>query len=207
MPARREIWKSTKIYIGAVIFGSVVGMMTLVGQKFLPMNLNFLANSGAVWLIPAFLWSYFAKGNKRRAVAAAVVCLLGCVYGYYIFEAVSNRHAFTLYSEILLWSAVALIAGTVFGLGAWLANREDSRLKYFGMNLLPAVFTAEGLDQVIHIEGYTHMIPAVILKIVIGVILYLTINGKDAAKTRNVVSYALLTVLGIAGFAVLSGCV
>ena len=78
-----------------------------------------------------------------------------------------------------MWSVVALIAGAVFGLGAYLANQEGSKLKYFGMNLLPAVFTAEGLDNVIHIEDYSHMVPAVIMKIIIGVILYLVVNRKE----------------------------
>lgn len=44
--------KSAKRYILAIVLGSVIGVLTLVGQKYLPMNLNFLANSGAVWLIP-----------------------------------------------------------------------------------------------------------------------------------------------------------
>lgn len=53
--------ESTRKYFLAIILGMVVGVLTLIGQKYLPMNLNFLANSGAVWLIPAFLISYFEK--------------------------------------------------------------------------------------------------------------------------------------------------
>lgn len=200
-----RIMKSIKIYILAIILGLVVGVLTLIGQKYLPMNLNFLANSGAVWLIPAFLLSYFEKGNKLHAIATTIVCLLGCVYGYYIFEAVLNHHTFTLARGTLLWSVVALIAGAVFGLGAYLANQEGSKLKYFGMNLLPAVFTAEGLDNVIHIEDYSHMVPAVIMKIIIGVILYLVVNRKDVIKIKNMISYVVITALGVVGFAVLSG--
>ncbi|MDE6759294.1 MAG: hypothetical protein K2J90_01300 [Lachnospiraceae bacterium] len=194
-----------KKYILAIIIGTVVGMLTLVGQKYLPINLNFLANSGAVWLIPAFLLSYFEKGNKLHTIATTIVCLLGCVYGYYIFEAVLNHHAFMLDRWILLWSGVALIAGAVFGIGAFFANLENSKLKYIGLNLLPAVFTAEGLDNVIHIEDYSHMVPAVIMKIIIGIILYLVINRKDAIKLKNMISYVVITALGVVAFAVLSG--
>lgn len=75
------------------------------------------------------------------------------------------------------------------------------------MNLLPAVFTAEGLDNVIHIEDYSHMVPAVIMKIIIGVILYLVVNRKDAIRIKNLVSYVVITALGVAGFAVLSGSI
>lgn len=197
--------KSTKKYILAIILGLVVGVLTLIGQKYLPVNLNFLANSGAVWLIPAFLLSYFKKGNKLQAIVTTIVCLLGCVYGYYIFEAVLNHHTFTLAVGTLLWSVVALIAGTVFGLGAFFANQENSKLKYFGMNLLPAVFTAEGLDNVVHIKDYSHMVPAVVMKIIIGVVLYLVVNRKDAIKIKNMISYVVITALGVVGFAVLTG--
>ena len=196
--------KSTKNIL-AIILGLVIGVLTLIGQKYLPMNLNFLANSGAVWLIPAFLFSYFEKGNRLQAIAATIVCLLGCVYGYYIFEAILNQHTFTLAGGALFWTVVAFIAGAVFGFGAFLANQKNSKLKYLGMNLLPAVFTAEGLDNVIHLKDYSHMIPAVIMKIMIGVILYLVINRKDVINIENMVSYVVITALGVAGFAVLSG--
>ena len=197
--------KHTKKYILAMVLGLVIGVLTLVGQKYLPMNLNFLAKSGAVWLIPAFLLSYFEKGNRIQSIAVTIVCLLGCVYGYYIFEAILNHHAFTLARGTLLWSGVALVAGTVFGIGAFFANQENSRLKYFGMNLLPAVFTAEGLDHVIHIQDYSHMVPAVIIKISIGVILYLVINGKDMIRLKNLISYVVTTTLGVIAFVILSG--
>ena len=197
--------KSIKKYILAIILGFAVGVLTLIGQKYLPMNLNFLANSGAVWLIPAFLLSYFEKGNRLQSIANTIVCLLGCVYGYYIFEAVMNHHAFSFAEGALFWTVVAFIAGAVFGLGAFFANQENSKLKYFGMNLLPAVFTAEGVDNVIHIKDYSHMIPAVIMKIVIGVILYLVVNRKDVIKLRNIISYVVITIFGIIGFTVLAG--
>lgn len=197
--------KSAKRYILAIVLGLVIGVLTLVGQKYLPMNLNFLANSGAVWLIPAFLLSYFEKGDRIQSIAVTIVCLLGCVYGYYSFEAVLNHHAFTLAEGALLWSCIALAAGTVFGIGAFFANQESSRLKYFGMNLLPAVFTAEGLDNVIHIQDYAHMVPAVIMKISIGIILYLVINRKDVIRLKNLTTYVVTTALGVAAFAILFG--
>lgn len=87
------------------------------------------------------------------------------------------------------------------------ANQENSKIKYFGMNLLPAVFTAEGLDNVIHIKDYSHMIPAVIMKIIIGVILYLVVNRKDVVKLKNMISYVVITAFGVVGFAVLTGSI
>ncbi|MDE6500852.1 MAG: hypothetical protein K2L10_02035 [Ruminococcus sp.] len=197
--------KVTKDYILSIITGLIVGVLTLFGQKYLSTNFNFLANSGAVWLIPAFLISYFKKENKLHSVVITIICLFGCVYGYYISEAVLNHHSFTFDRDILLWTIVAVIAGTVFGFGAYMANQDNSKMKYFGMNLLPAVFTSEGLDNVIHIKDYSHMIPAVIMKIIIGFTLYLLINKKDIIKLKNIINYVVITLFGIAGFAVLSG--
>ena len=194
-----------KKYALAVVLGLVVGILTVIGQKYLPINLNFLANSGSVWLIPAFLFSYFEKGSWVQSIVTTIVCLLGCVYGYYIFEAVLNQHAFSLAEGALLWTVVAFISGAVFGFGAYVANQENSKLRYLGMNLLPAVFTAEGLDNVIHIADYSHMVPAVVMKIVIGVVLYLVINRKNAIGIWNVASYVVITALGVVGFAILSG--
>ena len=194
-----------KKYIFAITLGLSVGALTLVGQKYLPINLNFLANSGAVWLIPAFLLSYFEKGNKLQTVITTIACLLGCVYGYYIFEAVMNHHGFAFTGGVLLWSVISFLAGAVFGLGAFFANQENSKLKCFGMNLLPAVFTAEGLDHVFHIQNYAQMIPAILMKIMIGVFLYMIVNRRDGLKAKNIAAYVVVTALGVASFAILFG--
>lgn len=76
-------------------------------------------------------------------------------------------YTFTLAGGTLLWSVVALIAGAVFGLGAYLANQEGSKLKYFGMNLLLAVFTAEGMDNVFALCSGRRVVNA---KSIIGVL-------------------------------------
>ncbi|WP_258000490.1 DUF6518 family protein [Bacillus sp. Marseille-P3661] len=38
----------------SVIIGILVGILTVLGQGILPGSWNSLANSGTVWLIPAF---------------------------------------------------------------------------------------------------------------------------------------------------------
>lgn len=41
----------------------------------------------------------------------------------------------------------------------------------------------------------------------IGVILYLAVNRKDVIKLKNMISYAIITVFGIVGFAILTGSI
>lgn len=195
---------NVKKYVSALMIGLIVGVLTLIGQSFLPINLNFLANSGSMWLIPAFLFSYYLRDNKLNSVLITIICLIGCVYGYYIFEAIINHHSFNITEGAMIWSVVALLAGGIFGIGAYFANKENSKLKYCAMNLLPAVFTAEGIDNILHISDYSHMIPAVIMKIIIGVILYLIINRKNVFHVRNLLSFGIITTLGVVAYAVLS---
>lgn len=195
--------KRTKNYIIAVILGIAVGCLTLVGQKYLPINLNFLANSGAVWLIPAFCISYFSKSNKLDSIILCIVCLLFCVSGYYIFEAIINHHGLTMNKWEIVWTVMAFAAGFVFGFGAYFANNSENLLKYCGMNLLPAVFFSEGVNKFIHISDYSHMVPAVIMVSMIGLILYIVINCKDSIKKNNLISFTILSVFGLAGFEVL----
>ena len=71
------------------------------------------------------------------------------------------------------------------------------------MNLLSAVFAAEGLDNVIHIKDDSYMVPAVIMKIIIGVILYLGVSRKN--RVTDMIFYVAITALGIVRFAILSG--
>lgn len=52
--------------IYALLLGLLTGILTVMGQKYLPGLLNSLANSGAVWLIPAFFMASTAKKAPRN---------------------------------------------------------------------------------------------------------------------------------------------
>lgn len=184
----------------AALLGLAVGMATLVGQKYLPGSLNSIANSGAVWLVPAFLLAFFLNRELWRSVFLTVLTLLGCVYGYYAFEALCNSHAFAMTRFVWVWTACAAVGGAIFGGGAYLANRSSGLLRCCAMNLLPAVFLAEGLSEVLHLSAYLHMIPAVVGRIVIGFVLYGIIDRREALRPRNMLSLLLVTALGMIGF-------
>lgn len=192
--------KNIRNYLIVIILGIFVGGVTLIGQKNLPINLNFLANSGAVWLIPAFFASYFSKTSKGNSIALCIVCLLFCVNSYYIFESFMNNHEFSFSKYQALWTIMAFLAGGVFGLGAYFANNSKGILQYCGMNLLPAVFFSEGMNKIIHLRDYSHMIPAVIMVACIGLTIYFVVNRKDCIKKYNLLSFAALSLLGLAGY-------
>ena len=195
--------KKTYKYIVSILVGLIVGMATVIGQKYLSINFNFLANSGAIWLIPAYLLSYYFKVSKKNSILISIMCLIFCVLGYYGFESVLNQHAFIIGKYMIIWMVCAFLGGIIFGLGAYYANNKNSILKQFGQNLLPAVFLSEGINKLIHIKDYTHMIPAIVMVITIGVILYLIVNGRNVLQRKHILTFGMLSLFGIAFYEII----
>lgn len=189
----RNIYK----YIIAIVIGIFVGIITLIGQKYLPINFNFLANSGAIWLIPSFLLSGYFNLGKKESIFISTICLLSCVFGYYIFESIVNSHSFQINNLMVVWIICAIIGGIVIGLGTYFFNNEKGILKKISSNLLPAIFVSEGLNKIIHIDGYKHMIPATIIVTCIGLVLYFIINKKESLHRNNAITFAILCILGL----------
>ncbi len=155
-----------------------------------------------MWLIPTFFVPYFLKTDKRDSIILGINCLISCVLGYYIFEAVFNNHSFELSRTIVFWLICAVVGGLVFGLGANYSNTKKSIVRYMSMNLLPAVFISEGLDKLIHISEYEHMITGIILQIIIGLVLYYIVNYKDFLKKKNLLSTLCLVIVGTLSFCI-----
>lgn len=188
--------------IFALFLGLLIGILTVIGQKYLPGSLNSLANSGAIWLIPAFFMALTAE----KEISAILLCtetLLVCVISYYWIESIVNHHAFVFGGYYFyLWLICAVIAGTIFGLGAYF-HRQKSAHYYWGASLLPAVFLAEGLSELIHLTWYMHMIPAVIGRIIVGLALYFIIYKNTFYQRKSLMSFSVLSALGLAGFEIL----
>lgn len=189
--------KSIYKFIVSISIGLIVGIITVIGQKYLPINLNFLANSGAIWLIPAYLLSYYFKSNKLNSILVSILCLISCVFCYYLFESILNNHAFFIGKYMAIWLICAIISGVILGLVIYYSNNKKIILKQFSQNLLPAVFFSEGTNKLIHLNDYNHMIPAIIIVILIGLILYLIINRKSILKINSIITFLILSCLGI----------
>ncbi len=191
-------------YLIAIITGIIVGIITVIGQKYLSGNLNFLVNSASMWLIPTFFIPYFLKTDSKDSIIISMTILIFCVLGYYIFEAIIHSHTFEFSTSVILWLLCAIAGGIVFGLGANYSRTKNGKLKLLSMNLLPAVFLSEPLYKLINISAYSNVILDIIVQIIIGLILYGIINFKESHKLKNILSCIFLTVLGILGFFTLS---
>lgn len=184
-------------YIVSILIGLIVGIVTVIGQKYLSINLNFLANSGAIWLIPAYFLGYYFKTNQKNSILISIMCLISCVLGYYGFESILNQHVFIIGKYMIIWMVCAFLGGIIFGVGAYYANNKNNILKQFSQNLLPAVFFSEGINKLIHIKDYNHMIPAIMMVTIIGVILYLIINKRNILEREHVLTLFILSLFGM----------
>lgn len=194
--------KNTFKVIYSFLLGLLIGILTVMGQKYLPGSLNSLANSGAIWLIPAFFMA-FSGQKKLTAVLLCTETLLVCVISYYWIESIVNKHTFVFGGYYFyLWLICAVIGGIIFGLGAYF-HRQKCGHYYWGASLLPAVFLAEGLSEIIHLSGYMHMIPAIIGRIFIGLALYFIIYKNDFYKRKPLISFCVFTAFGVVGYELL----
>jgi hypothetical protein len=92
-------------------------------QKCLPGSLNSLANSGAIWLIPAFFMASAAK--KLPAIILCAETLIICVISYYWVESIFNQHTFVFGGfYFYFWLICTVIAGIIFGLGAYFHRQK-----------------------------------------------------------------------------------
>lgn len=186
-------------YIWAsILIGLVVGVLTLIGQAFLPGNFNSIANSGAVWLMPAYYLASRLESIKQ-AIISCILCLIGSVYGYYIFEAMWNNHTFTFFSYYkFLWVVCALIAGTIFGMASNKGKTSQNNFyKSIGKSVLPAVFIAEGLNILMHKKDYAHMINVGYMWIVVSIVLAAISFKKDILKKDSIFALTSVSILGL----------
>ena len=158
--------------------GLATGALTLMGQKFMPGEWNTLVNSGAVWLVSAFLIGSRMPA-PRWAAGAGLGTLLATLLGYYV-PALLRGTAESLYF-IALWTGAALVAGPLYGLAGrwWHSNRRVLRVT--SLALLGGVFVAEGSHLVwglrYHASGWS-MIAAGVLAAVV-----LARSGRDRLYT------------------------
>jgi hypothetical protein len=99
--------------------------------------------------------------------------------------------------SIIYTNLIALFAA---GAGAFL--QKNSKY-YWAASILPSVFLAEGLNELLHLPDYMHMIPAVIGRIIIGLSLYFFIYKGDCFRRKTLFSFFAFSVLGLAGYEIL----
>lgn len=157
----------------------------------MPGILNQLANSGAVWVIIAFVLGRFAPAWKRAALAG-VIALVGEVAGYYTIASivVGVPDSFIL---IYFWLAVALVAGPLLGAAGYFSPNAQGWLQPISTAALGAVFIGEGLYFYVFLNYTTNTV--LWLAIALGITFLLTLHQPKRLQT-----FIALAALGLVFF-------
>ena len=192
-----DFWKNLKpwqMLILVTIGGLVVGLLTMLGQSVLPGDLNTLVNSGAIWVLCAFLFSSLMPSDKW-AIASGILTLLGTVIGYY--AAVQLILDIQDITGARFWGIVALVAGPIFGLvGRWWRNKTGFR-HVLSIALLGGVFAAEGLQL---LRGASNKTLSGWLELAVGIIIVLILGRSLKDKLYGLAILPLIVALGAAAY-------
>ncbi|WP_376768438.1 DUF6518 family protein [Paenibacillus planticolens] len=181
--------------------GIIVGILTVLGQRVLPGNWNSLANSGTVWLIPAFFVGALGS-TKTRSAIASILSLIGMVAGYYGYSMMIHGVAHSLYF-IMVWLGAAMIGGILFGIAGYLWSRDIGSKHKYGSALIGGVFITEGLHLFIHIDAYRHMLAVGVTQIIVGFVLVLVLERSTKERTASFLVMLPVIILGLIGYQIL----
>jgi len=151
--------------LAAVAIGLGAGVATSYLQGVLPSSADFLANSGAVWTLVAFLIALWSADRVRAAAAAGLLGLLGEVLGYYAIAA-PIRHIATGSRERVLWTVGALVIGSIAGWLAFHARHGLPAHRAAAAGAVCGVIAGEGAYALIRLshraQGWIELLVAVV---------------------------------------------
>ena len=106
--------------------GSPYHPLSLAPQEGVP-GLQYLAawlGAGWAWALFAFAVGWFSR-RLRSAILRAAVGLWAAVLAYYLSDALLAVNDVLSVGEIVLWSAIAAVAGPAMGTVGWSARRPN----------------------------------------------------------------------------------
>ncbi|MBA3824177.1 MAG: hypothetical protein H0X24_09825 [Ktedonobacterales bacterium] len=193
--ALQNLWQTLTL---TFFIGVVVGGLTLLGQGILPGSFSQIANSGAVWVVPAFFLASLTTSNTL-AINAGIATLFGEVLGYYGFA--SFKYGLPdSYSFVALWLIIGLVFGPVFAIAGHWWRGEDAGHRNIAVALLGAVFIAEGIYLIAIVQYPIEGIGG----IVIGLLIPLVMSRSNTERLYALLAILPAILLGVVGYLVIS---
>ena len=122
--------------------GTTVGVLTSIGQGFLPFELSPLANSAGSWSLAAFALA-LVEGVPRRAAVLGAVALVTMLAGYAI---ATMLRGFAVGTALLaFWGLASIVIGPALGVSAAWLRRRDAVRSAAAMALIAGILIGEGL--------------------------------------------------------------
>ncbi|MFF4989778.1 DUF6518 family protein [Streptosporangium saharense] len=181
-------------WASALLAGLGLGVVTNLAQGWLPGAWNQVANSGAVWCVPAFVAGALIAGwaSARSAATAGLCASIGLVIGYYGY-AEFGRDGMGSLTYPLIWLAMAVISGPLFGVaGLWWRNGRTVRHRVIGLAALGGVF---GMESILY-AFVLHYAPQAWACLAVLILAPLLMTRRRGERTRT-----LLTALALAALA------
>ena len=179
----------------AVVVGSILGVVTQLGQSVLPEGIGQLANSISPWLTVAFFVGGLQLGPRAGAAAGFVTLALALV-GYYALVYV--RFGYTGGgSALLLWTIGALAGGLVFGPAGWYWRHGEFRVRTVAAALLGSAWLAEAAYLALVLSMNAVAIGYALVGLAVPMLLGRTLRGRLLAWAAMVPA----VILGAIGFA------
>jgi hypothetical protein len=178
--------------------GLAFGALTVLGQAILPGSWNHFANSGAVWLVAAFMVGIWTP-SVLWAMMGGFISLIMALAGYTVVITVLGLTY--PFSAMAFWGTVALVGGPVFGLaGQWWRHPTGSWRHATSAALMGGVFIAEGWYLLTIIQDML----AGWVSIVIGVLFAILLPRSWKDRFHSLAALVPIVLLGIGAFALLA---
>lgn len=192
-PPARHRTPSAPAFAGrGVLAGLAVGVATSFAQGLLAGPVAGLANAASPWLVAPFGVGAASRTWPRTAAAGLLTCVAE-VAGYY---ATASLRGFGVGTTTLVWLAVALLAGPLFGIAGRLWWTARGRLRGLGAALLVAAWGCEAAvtyGWVLHRTGDAVVFAAT-------AVLLLGVLGLRGRQHAAVLTWLLLALpLGVGG--------
>ncbi|WP_448319721.1 DUF6518 family protein [Streptomyces sp. CO7] len=172
--------------------GLLLGVLTNLGQGWLPGAWNQIANSGAVWSVAAFVAGALSarKAGLPAAAVAGLCAESGLVVGYYGYAEVARDGMGSLFAP-LVWLGMAFVAGPLFAVaGSWW-RVAGPRHRVVGLAALAGVFGTEA----IHYAWALHYAPQAWACLAVAVLTALLMGRTIEERVLTLLAAALFSLL------------
>lgn len=179
----------------AIIVGICFGLLTHIAEKYLPENLAFLTETKIIWLLPAFLISFNMPLRRQNSdsITIAIITLLVTGYTYYLSGVIKSGKTFYFPEELGTFTVIGLFAGAATGFVAYLGHSATNQfIRYGSASLLPAIFTGDGIENIINTFNNFELTPEIATKVLGGIIFYMLIAGKNKFKRDSLLAFTIL---------------
>jgi hypothetical protein len=186
----------------SIVVGIIFGLATHLVGKYLPDEWQFLIETKVIWLLPAFLMAFNLPSRRKAtdSVIVATITLVTTGVVYYTTEVIKNNGGWYFTEDLGMFIIPAIIAGVITGYIAFLGrSATQDFIRYASVSLLPAIYTGQGIDDIINTINNFEITPEIVTKVIGGFVFYLLISGRNKFKPKSAASYLALTILAVLG--------